>query len=167
MSPTPKKVRRRRRGELIVEQTQDTALITAMLDTASMTVSGLHPSAGCFLIAYWGDEPVGIVGLDTDVDAALMGPFFVVSQMRRQGVGARLLSALRLAALSRGARALYAAVPITSVDYFTRFGFVDINTAELFGACSTTSLLQQVRFDNRPQCRALRVNLSWESVVER
>ncbi|MBV8774290.1 MAG: GNAT family N-acetyltransferase [Deltaproteobacteria bacterium] len=167
MSPTPKKVHRRRCGELTVEQAHDTALIAAMLDTADMGVSGPDQSARCFLIAYSGDEPVGIAGLETDVDAALMGPFFVVSEMRRQGVGARLISALRLAALSRGARTLYAAVPVTFVDYFARLGFAEINTAEVFRACRDCSLLQQIRGDNRLACRALRADLSWESVVER
>src|SRR5690349_12515133 len=117
MPATPRKVRRRRRGELTVEQTQDPTVITAILERAVMSPA-VGESADCFLVAYWGDEPVGITGFDTDVDAALMGPFLVVPKMRSHGVGARLVGALRLAALTRGARRLYAAVPTTSVDYF-------------------------------------------------
>jgi N-acetylglutamate synthase-like GNAT family acetyltransferase len=166
MPATPSKVRRRRRGELTVEQTQDPTVITAILERAVMSPA-VGESADCFLVAYWGDEPVGITGFDTDVDAALMGPFFVVPQMRSHGVGARLVGALRLAALTRGARRLYAAVPTTSVDYFARFGFTQIDPAELLQAWENKSMLQQLEFDKLAGCRALRADLSWESVVER
>ena len=167
MPVTPKKVHRRRRGELTIEQTQDPALITTILRNAVMTVPEVERSDECFLVAYWGDEPVGIAGLETNVDSALMGPFFVLDSMRRHGVGARLVTALRLAALSRGARRLYAAVPTRSVDYFARFGFAEVNPAELIEACPDGLVVRQSLFDKTPQCRAVRVDLSWESVVER
>jgi N-acetylglutamate synthase-like GNAT family acetyltransferase len=165
--PFTKKVRRRRRGEFIVEQTQDTALITTMLQKAVMSVPRVDQNGLCFLIAYWGDEPVGIAGLETYVDAALMGPFWVVSEMRRHGVGGRLLSALRLAAVSRGARMLYAALPTISLNYFARYGFAEIDRAELFEACRDATMLQQFGSDNSEGCRAVRVDLSWEGAVER
>ena len=124
-----------------MEQTHDPALITAMLHRAVTAASGLGQSAECFLIAYLGDDPVGIAGLETEVDAALMLPLFVVENMRRHGVGASLISAVRLAAHTRGARTLYAAVPTTSVGYFARFGFEETNLAELFKAFGHASTL--------------------------
>jgi len=65
MVTAPKKIRRRRPpGEVGVEQTHDPAVIAAMLDRTGMTAAAdLTDNAGCFLMAYWGDDPAGIGGV--------------------------------------------------------------------------------------------------------
>jgi N-acetylglutamate synthase-like GNAT family acetyltransferase len=169
MHAPPKKIRRRRLpGEVVVEQTQDAAVIARMLDRAGMTVSGdFTCSAGCFLIAYLGDDPIGIVGLETEVDAALMHPLFVLQEMRRRGVAAHMVSAVRMAAHTRGARVLYATVPAPFVDYFLRFGFAETSLAELAKAFGQASTVQRTWLDNRPVCRAVRLDMSRDGLIER
>jgi N-acetylglutamate synthase-like GNAT family acetyltransferase len=168
MPATPTKIRRRRRsGELTVEQTHDPALISAMLHRAVVTVPVIDQSVECFLIAYLGDIPVGIAGLVTEVDAALIGVFFVVENMRGHGIGARLIPALRLAAHTRGARTLYAVVPSKSVDYFARFGFAETTLAEPIKMFGHALMRQQIQFANLQECRAVRIDLSRDGLVER
>jgi N-acetylglutamate synthase-like GNAT family acetyltransferase len=167
MASAPRKIHRRRSGELSVEQTHDRAVITAMLDRAVTAVRGLGQTAECFLIAYLGDEPVGIAGLETEVDAALMLPLFVAENMRCHGVGTCLLAAVRLAAHTRGARTLYTAVPTTSFGFFARFGFEETGPAELFKAFGHASMLQQMHLDNLAGFTAVRMDLSGYGLVER
>src|SRR5262249_46414843 len=121
----------------------------------------------CFLIAYSGNNPVGIAGVTTEVDAALMGPFFVAENMRYHAVGARLVSAVRLAAHTRGARTLYAAIPATSVDYFARFGFAETNPAELLRAFAHPAIVEQIKFGHSRACAAVRIDISRDSTVSR
>jgi N-acetylglutamate synthase-like GNAT family acetyltransferase len=165
----PKKIRRLRPpGELTVEQTHDAALIAAMLTRAVMILpADVTDTAECFLIAYLGDDPVGIAGLETEVDAALIRPLFVVEKMRRRGVGACLVAAVRLAARTRGARTLYATVPPDGVNYFARFGFAETGMDDLIRAFGEASSLPQTRLDNLPACHVVRLDLSRDGLVER
>src|SRR5215831_18519338 len=100
MVAAPKKIRRRRpAGEVSVEQTHDRAVIAAMLERTRFTMpADLTGSPQCFLVAYLGDAPVGIAGLETRVDAALMRPLLVLETMRRRRIGASLVRAVRVAA---------------------------------------------------------------------
>ena len=93
-------------------------------------------------MAYLGDDPAGIVGLKTQVDAALMRPLFVLEATRRRGVGACLVRAARMAARTRGARTLYATASASSVDYFARLGFADIGFSELVMIFGEPSMLE-------------------------
>jgi N-acetylglutamate synthase-like GNAT family acetyltransferase len=165
----PKKIRRRHPpGELTVEQSQDAALIAPILDRAGIVaLAGFAESGDCFLLAYLGDDPVGIVGLKTEVDAALMRPLFVLETMRRRGVGASLVRAVRLAARTRGARTLYATTPTESVDYFARLGFADTGFGELAKAFGQLSVLQRTGSDELPECRAVCLDISRDGVIER
>jgi N-acetylglutamate synthase-like GNAT family acetyltransferase len=169
MPVMPKKIRRRRSaGELAVEQTHDAAVIAAMLDRAGIAAPvEVKESTECFLIAYWGDDPAGIAVIETDVDAALMRPLFVLESMRRRGIGASLVRAVRLAAHTRGARILYATVPATLVGYFAGFGFADTSFDELVKACGQASMLQRTWLDNAPACRSLSLDLSRDGLIER
>jgi len=157
-----RKIRRRRpSGEIMIEQTHDAAVIEAMLKKAA---SRMHAERGeCFLIAYWGDEPIGIAGLETEVDAALMCPLFVVENMRQRGVGACLVSAVRRAADTRGARTLYAIVPAALIDFFTRLGFDETACAELDEAFGQPSMLQWMG----PNVAACRLDISHDGLIER
>jgi GNAT superfamily N-acetyltransferase len=169
MLATLKKIRRQRpRGEVSVEQTHDLALIAVMLDRAGVPVSiDFTGSAGCFLIAYLGDDPVGIAGLATEVDAAIISPFFVLETMRRRGIGASLMRAVRTAAHARGARTLYATAPSVFARCFTRFGFVETGFSELVKALGQKSTRQWARPDDVSEWCAVRLDISRDGLIER
>jgi GNAT superfamily N-acetyltransferase len=169
MLTIPKKIRRRRlHGEVSVEQTHDSALIAVMLDRAGMPASiDFIGSAGCFLIAYLGDEPAGIAGLETEVDAALIYPFYVLETMRRRGIGASLIRAVRMAAHARGARMLYAAAPSMSAGCFTRFGFAESRMSELVGVFGQTSTRWWTQSGDQSQWRVVRLDISRDGLIER
>jgi N-acetylglutamate synthase-like GNAT family acetyltransferase len=169
MFAKPKKIHRRRpRGEVSVEQVHDPAVIAAMLDMAGTTApADFSNGTECFLMAYWGDDPVGIAGLETEVDAALMRPLFVLETMRRRGVGASLVRAVRVAAHARGARTLYAMAPATFVDYFMRFGFAEAGFAELVKTFGQVSMLRWIRSDDVSECGVVRLDISRYGLIER
>jgi len=166
--PVPRKIRRRRpSSEVTVEQTHDAAVIAAMLEGAVTSAPADATDSGeCFLIAYVGDDPVGIAGVETEVDAALMRPLFVVERMRQRGVGACLVSAVRRAAHTRGARVLYAIVPATLVHYFARLGFTETSISEFDEVLGQRSMLQRTKLDPAV-CRPVRLDLSRDGLVER
>ena len=167
MPPQPNKIRRRRAaGELEVEQTQDLTAITVMLRRAGINTD-VFDNAGCFLMAYRGDDPVGIAGLETQVDAALMRWLFVLKPMRRRGIGARLVRAVRVAAHTRGARMLYAMVPSPLASYLARLGFNEVSLAEIVKAFAEPSILQRTRSDQTAECNALCLDLSRDGLIER
>ncbi len=168
MRTLPKKIRRRRAaGEIGVEQTQDTAAVATMLQRAGMTAAGSTHSGGCFLMAYCGDDPVGIAGLETEVDAALMRPLFVLELMRRRGAGAALVNAARVAAHTRGARMLYAIGPTMVGDYLARFGFSEVAFAELATVFGDLSPMNSAWPDDLPRCCALCLDISHDGLIER
>jgi N-acetylglutamate synthase-like GNAT family acetyltransferase len=168
MSARARKIRRRRQpGEVTIEQTHDAALIEAMLDRAAATLrTNIAAEAECFLIAYSGEEPVGIAGLQTEVDAALMSPIFVVSEMRQRAIGARLVLEVRRAAHVRGARTLYTIVPARMTDYFVRLGFTEATGAELNQAVGRASNFHCQSL-NPEAYWPLRLDLSQEGIVAR
>lgn len=82
----------------------DAELDAAMAEDPS---DQLTPPRGAFLMAWWGDEPVGCVGLAPLTDGVLqLGRMFVVPTQRGRGLGARLLVAAEDVARERGARAI-------------------------------------------------------------
>ena len=100
-------IRKHRAGELVVEQTRDLALVRAMLERGGMTTEGIEWPAACYIVAYLGDDAVGVIGVEPKIDAALIRSLFVNESMRRRGIGGALLAAARKAAHTRGARHLY------------------------------------------------------------
>jgi N-acetylglutamate synthase-like GNAT family acetyltransferase len=176
MRASPRKIRRRRRpGEVTIEQTHDAALVEAMLDRAaaglalrcwSKSPRKIVEEGECFLIAYLGQDPVGIVGLQTRVDAALMDPIFVVDEVRHRAIGVGLVSAARRAAYGRGARILYTIVPHALANYFVRLGFAEATGAEFDEAFGHASNLHYKGLD-RETCRPLRLDLSQDGLLAR
>jgi GNAT superfamily N-acetyltransferase len=169
MLTTPKKIRRRRsHGEISVEQTHDSALVAAMLDMAGMPASiDFIGSAGCFLIAYLGDVPAGIAGLETEVDAAIIRPFYVLETMRRRGIGALLMRAVRMAAHARGARILYTAAPAVFAGCFTRLGFAESGMSELVKAFGQDPMRRWTKPDDESEWRVVLLDISRDGLIER
>jgi GNAT superfamily N-acetyltransferase len=165
----PKKIHRRRRvGELTVEQTHDASAIAAMLAMAGIKQAAdfvVHEE--CFLLGYWGDDPTGIAGLETEVDAALVCPLFVLESMRRRGVGAALMRAARLAAYSRGARMLYTMLPAAFGGFLVRYGFAEVTLGELTDVFGGAAILGRTAVADKGGCRVLRRDISRDGIIER
>ncbi|HSU90226.1 MAG TPA: GNAT family N-acetyltransferase, partial [Sporolactobacillaceae bacterium] len=100
-------LRKHRPGELVIEQTRDLDRVREMLAGAAMMTDGIEWPAACYIIAYNGDEAIGVVGIEAKIDAALIRSLYIKPEMRQRGIGAGLLAAARKAAHTRGARHLY------------------------------------------------------------
>ena len=161
--------RRRVEGELVVEQTRDLVGVAAMLTAAGMTTEGITWPAGCYLMAYLGREPVGVVGIETKVDAALMRSLVVIEPMRRRGVGKALVEAARAAAHTRGGRRLYCFADGVANDYLKRFGFKPASIGEVQNVLSGTFMVDNLRTwpDKISQCHTLCLDISHDGVVIR
>jgi N-acetylglutamate synthase-like GNAT family acetyltransferase len=163
-----RKIRRRRlEGEIAVEQTRDLALTSAIAEKCGGVPVNLSP-ADCYLVAYSGDEPVGVVGVETVVDTGLIRLLIVTEGMRRRGIGAALLGAARKAAHTRGARRLFAIAP--DETYLSRFGFERIEMGELreamWGTSAADGLASSVSSDFA-QCEAFCLDISADGVIVR
>ena len=137
-------LRRRTEGNLVVESTRDLALVRAMLSEAGMTTDGVEWPAAGYLVAWFGDDAVGLAGVEPKLDAALIRSLWVRESMRRRGVGAALLTAARKAAHARGVRHLYVLGNETA-DGLERLGFRQIATNELVAALSGTPMVEYYR----------------------
>jgi N-acetylglutamate synthase-like GNAT family acetyltransferase len=165
----PRKIRRVRPSDQVsVEQTHDVTAVAMMFAQAGTTMRlDLTDSSACFLMSYLGDEPVGIAELETEVDAALVRSLFVTETMRRRGVGTALIEGARLAARARGARTLYAVAPPTAVGYFARFGFSEVDRARMSKAFSSLSTHAEAPPNEESECRAIRLDISRDGLIER
>jgi N-acetylglutamate synthase-like GNAT family acetyltransferase len=113
----------RRPGAITIAQTRDSAAIAGLVDAAGAAAAHLDRPGSCFLLAYYGDDPVGIADIQTLVDSAFMRLLWVAVPMRCRGIGTALVAAARKAAHTRGARTLYA-LDAPEGDYLSRQGFV-------------------------------------------
>ncbi len=122
-------LRKKQEGKLIIEQMRDLDVVRAMLSAAGMISEGLEWPPACYLIAYFGIEAVGVVGVEPSLDAALIRSLYVTDAMRRHGIGGELVTAARKAAHTRGARSLYL-FSTDAGDFFKRLGFVPVPVAQ-------------------------------------
>ena len=53
-------IRKHRAGELVIEQTRDLGLVRGMLERGGMMTEGIEWPAACYIVAYVGDEAVGL-----------------------------------------------------------------------------------------------------------
>lgn len=161
-------IRKHRAGELVIEQTRELERVREMLARGGLTTVGVDWPAACYLVAYFGDEPVGVVGVEPKIDAALIRSLFVEESMRRRGIGAALIAAARKAAHTRGARHLYC-FSTEAGSMFERHGFARVSVAELLKALPG---VPQVEFYlERPEELAREVayhlDISQDGVIER
>jgi N-acetylglutamate synthase-like GNAT family acetyltransferase len=159
-----KKIRRRRPGEIMVEQSRDPATAAALLQTAGMSTG--EPAPACLLIAYVGDDAAGIAGVETAVDAALIGPLFVTEAMRGRGIGAELLRAARVAAHTRGARTLYKIGAPEAGGYLVLFGFAPIEIGAAAEVLEGIARAQRLR-ESASEVQAWRLDISMDGIIER
>lgn len=135
---------KKQEGKLIIEQTRDLESVRTMLAGAGMITEGLEWPPACYLVAYFGTEPVGVVGVEPSLDAALIRSVYVVDAMRGRGIGAELVGAARKAAHTRGARALYL-LSSEAGEFFKRLGFVEVPVAQLVAALGAAPQVKYYR----------------------
>jgi N-acetylglutamate synthase-like GNAT family acetyltransferase len=161
-------LRKHREGELTIEQTHDLALVKAILSGASMMTDGVESPAACYLLAFIGDEPVGVVGIEPKVDAALIRSLYVAPSMRRRAIGAALVAAARKAAHTRGARHLYL-FSTDAGEYFARFGFAEVPVPQVVAALAGTPQVEYYRAcpDELEREAAYHLDISRDGIIER
>ena len=160
--------RKHRPGEIVIEQTRDLAQIRKLLEEAAMLTEGIEWPPACYLLAFDGDEAVGVVGVEPALDSALIRSLYVRQSHRRGGIGERLVTAARKAAHTRGARQLYL-FSTEAGGFFQRIGFepaaVSDLTAALRGTPQTDYYL--ARPNELEQEVAFRLDISRDGIIER
>ena len=119
-----KKIRPARRpGEITIVQTRDADAIAAMATAAGALTDEYQRPGSCVLIAYEGDNPVGIVAVLTVVETGRVALLWVAEARRRRGIGTALVSAARKAAHTRGAQRLLAAGAADTAGFLQKLSF--------------------------------------------
>jgi GNAT superfamily N-acetyltransferase len=165
-----KKIRRQRAGgEIGVEQTHDPVAAGSILGQAGIAAPATIGAGQCFLMAFVGREPVGIIIVETNIDTAVMHSLFVLEPMRRRGAGAALVRAARAAAHARGARVLYAFAPEKIGDYLRRYGFsAMVPDGDLDQRlANSVDRLDGVTVTAAPRCLTFSLDISRDGIIER
>jgi len=161
-------IRKHRAGELVVEQTRDLAIVRAMLERGGMTTAGIEWPAACYIVAYLGDEGIGVIGVEPKIDAALIRSLWVNESMRRRGIGGALLAAARKAAHTRGARHLYL-FGAEAGGFFERHGFTALAVADVIAAIPGVPEVERIRTRPGELARqaGYHLDISGDGVIER
>ena len=144
------------------------AILAAASGSAGIIAGGLDAPGACWIAASVGDAIVGVAGIETIVDAAVIRSLVVVEAMRRRGIGAALVKAARKAAHTRGARRLYA-LGRRGEEYLLRFGFERVGAKEMIDdlAGTFTNDYLRVHPDELARTDPLRLDISRDGVIER
>ena len=161
-------IRKHRAGELVVEQTRDFAVVRAMLARGGLMTEGIEWPAACYIVAYFGDDAVGVVGVEPKIDAALIRSLYVDESMRRRGIGAALIAAARKAAHTRGARHLYL-FSTDAGEFFERHGFKTVTVEDVIAAIRGVPQVDYYRARPAELARevAYHLDISGDGVIER
>lgn len=161
-------LRKHRPGELVIEQTRDLVRVREILASAAMMTDGIEWPAACYILAYNGDEPIGVVGVEAKIDAALIRSLYVKPSMRQRGIGAALLAAARKAAQTRGARHLYL-FSTEAGSFFERQGFVLTDVTNIVAALSGVPQVEYYRARPADLAREVgyHLDISGDGVIER
>jgi N-acetylglutamate synthase-like GNAT family acetyltransferase len=161
-------LRKHRPGELVIEQTRDLVRVREMIAGAGMMTAGIEWPAACYLLAYDGDEAIGVIGVEARLDAALIRSLYVKESMRRRGIGAALVSAARKAAHTRGARHLYLLTKDAG-DHFARLGFGLVDLSRVMSAMAGAPQIEHYRaHPEQCACEAgYHLDISGDGVIER
>ena len=161
-------IRKHRAGELVIEQTRDLGLVRGMLERGGMMTEGIEWPAACYIVAYVGDEAVGVIGVEPKIDAALIRSLCVNEAMRRRGIGSALVAAARKAAHTRGARHLYL-FGRDARGFFSRLGFEQAQTADILTALAGAPMVEFYRTRPEELAReaAYHLDISGDGLIER
>jgi amino-acid N-acetyltransferase len=100
----------------------DLAAIEELLVASSLPLDGVREALDDFVVAEAGDEIVGVAGMESCSDDALLRSVAVAPGWRSQGLGRALVTRIISDAEARGCRALYL-LTNTADRYFPSFGF--------------------------------------------
>ena len=161
-------IRKHRAGELAIEQTRNLALVREMLTRAGMMTEGIEWPAACYLVAYVGDDPLGVIGVESKIDAALIRSLYVNESTRGRGIGAALIAAARKAAHTRGARHLYL-FSTDAGEFFERHGFKTVAVDDVIAAVPGVPQVDYYRARPEELARevAYHLDISGDGVIER
>ena len=161
-------IRKHRAGELVIEQTRNLGLVRDMLARAGMITDGIEWPAACYIVAYLGDDAVGVVGVESKIDAALIRSLYVNQSSRRRGIGGALLAAARKAAHTRGARHLYLFTK-DAAGFFERHGFTTVAVRDAIAALPGVPQVEFYRTRPEELAReaAYHLDISADGVIER
>ena len=161
-------IRKHRAGELVIEQTRDLARVRVMLARGGLTTDGIEWRAACYLVAYIGDDAVGVVGVEPKIDAALIRSLYVDESMRRRGIGGALVAAARKAAHTRGARHLYC-FSTGAKRLFEWHGYTMVPVADVLAALPGVPQVEFYRARPEELARevAYHLDISGDGVIER
>lgn len=96
--------------------------VERLLAASGLPLDGVREALSGFVVAMCGDQLVGVAGLESYGDDALLRSVAVDAGWRSHGVGRALVSRLVSDAESRGVRALYL-LTTTADGWFPAFGF--------------------------------------------
>jgi N-acetylglutamate synthase-like GNAT family acetyltransferase len=161
-------IRKHRAGELVIEQTRDLALVREMLARGGMMTDGIEWPAACYIVAYVGDDAVGVIGVESKIDAALIRSLYVDESARGRGIGGALLAAARKAAHARGARQLYL-FGVDAGGFFERRGFTAVAVADVIAAIPDVPQVECFRVQPAELARQVgyHLDISRDGVIER
>ena len=161
-------IRKHRAGELVIEQTRDLERVRAMLARAGMTTDNIEWPAACYIVAYVGDEAVGVIGVESKIDAALLRSLYVDESMRGRGIGAALVAGARKAAHTRGARHLYLFTRDAG-EFFERLAFEPTDTASVMSTLAGAPQVEYYRAhpEELRSEAAYHLDISSDGVIER
>jgi len=159
-----------RPGEIVIEQTRDLARVRKLLEQGAMITEGIEWPPACYLLAFDGDQAVGVIGVEPLLDAALIRSLYMAESHRRRGIATQLVAAARKAAHTRGARQLYSfSYSPHPGRFFSRLGFESVDTAELVSALKGCPQVDYylARPDEMAQEVAYRLDISRDGIIER
>jgi N-acetylglutamate synthase-like GNAT family acetyltransferase len=161
-------LRKHRAGEIVIEQTRDLERVRQILERAKMLTDGVNWPPACYLLAFNGDEAIGVVGIEPILDAALIRSLYVVEPYRDRGIGSQLVTSARKAAHTRGARRLYL-FSTEAGQFFQRLGFEAAPVAELTAALKGTPQTDYylARPDELAHEIPYRLDISRDGIIER
>jgi N-acetylglutamate synthase-like GNAT family acetyltransferase len=162
--------RRKSEGVLTIEQTRDLEAVRRLLSQAGLSDYGVDSPASCYIMAYEGRAPIGVVGVEAKVTAALIRDLFVLEQFHQEAIATDLFLAARKAAHTRGARELYRlGANSEAADFWKRLGFEEVRLADLL--CRFDGVPQIEYYKSHPEelerKAAFRLDISGDGVIDR
>jgi N-acetylglutamate synthase-like GNAT family acetyltransferase len=162
--------RKHRPGEIVIEQTRDLARVRTLLEQGAMITKGIEWPPACYLLAFDGDEAVGVIGVEPLLDSALIRSLYVPESHRRRGIARELVGAARKAAHTRGARQVYLfSYSPHPGRFFSRLGFESVDTTELVSALKGCPQVEYYAAhpDELAEEVAYRLDISRDGIIER
>jgi N-acetylglutamate synthase-like GNAT family acetyltransferase len=143
--------------------------VASLLEATGLPGGAVERPGYCYLAAYHGARLVGVAGVQTYVDIAVLGTLGVINEMRHRGIGTALLAAARAAAHTRGASILYALAPLNTDEFFARYGFAAIPITEALPALIGTGIADRSRTtaETYAGCTAWLLDMSRDGIVTR